>query len=72
MIGEISIAKSIGDSGQPCLIPDVGKISEERQTPPLITKAIGLLNRASSRETSSGGRASSVKKDEANWCVTES
>ena len=72
IIGDTSIAKRIGDRGQPCLMPDLGQISEDRHTPPLMIKAIRLLKRFKSRETSSGGEQRAVKKEEANWWVTES
>ena len=72
MIGETSMAKRMGDKEQSCLIPDVGQIKEERQTPPLMTKAIGLLKRLRRSVTSYGGKEREVKKVEANWWVTES
>ena len=60
------IAKRMGDKGQPCLIPDVGQIKEERQTPPLMTKAIRLLKRFRRSVTNCGGKERDVKKVEAN------
>ena len=71
MIGETSMAKRLGDKGQPCLIPDVGQIKEERQNPPLMTKAIGLLKRFRRSVTNCGGKEREVKKVDANRWVTE-
>ena len=72
IIGDTSIPKRIGDRGQPCLMPDLGQISEDRHTPPLTIYAIGLLKGFKSRETRSGGKQRAVKKEEAKWWVTES
>ena len=66
IMGETSMAKRMGDKGQPCRIPDVGQIKEERQTPPLMTKAIGLLKRLRRSVTKCGGKEREVKRVDAN------